>query len=119
MNKQDLRSIMTNMDAKDTLPVKVRVNFGNDKKSYTITEVQSFHQWSDELQLITTVDTHDTMEKLMEFRQWLIDKTEEYQARAKAPDASSEGAHFDRGHADGFIQARAQLEKLFDYWDCR
>ena len=119
MTLEELKIVIGNMDAKDTLPVKVRVNFGDEKKSYTITDVHSFHQYSDGLELITAVDTADFIEKLMEFREWLVSETERFQENAKAPNASSEGAHYDRGHAAAFISARAKLEELFNYWECR
>lgn len=56
-------------------------------------------------------------ERLNEFRNFLISETERFQERAKSPNASPCGSHFDRGHADGFIMSRAKLEELFDLWD--
>lgn len=118
MNVQDLRSIVTNMNAKPTLPVSVRVNFGDDAKSYTKADITSFNQFTDAFQLNTKVELPD-IDKLMQFRQWLVEETERFQEQAKADNASSEGSHYDRGHAAAFISARDKLEKLFDYWDCR
>ena len=56
-------------------------------------------------------------QKLMQFREWLISETERFQEKAKALDASREGEHYNMGHAAAFIQARAELEELFNYWD--
>ena len=61
--------------------------------------------------------TKQEKEKLNEFRDWLISETEKYQERAKSPNASPCGSHYDRGHASGFILARGKLEELFDLWD--
>jgi len=61
--------------------------------------------------------TKQERQKLNEFRDWLISETERYQERAKNPDASACGKHYDRGTANGFIQARSELEKTFNLWD--
>ena len=118
MKIQDLTAIITNMDADGKLPVRVRINFGESVKSYTIADVEKFRQWSDALQLNCTVE-YPEVDKLMELRQWLVAETERFQEQAKASDASSEGAHYDRGHAAAFILVRDKLEKMFNYWDCR
>lgn len=55
--------------------------------------------------------------RLNELRNFLISETERFQERAKSPNASPCGSHFDRGIADGFIKSRAKLEELFDLWD--
>jgi hypothetical protein len=117
MTKKELETILKNMDAEDNLPVNIRVDFGDGKKSYTHAEVTKFHQFSDVLLLRTRIDFE--IDKLMEFREWLVSETERFQENAKAPNASSEGAHYDRGHAAAFISARDKLEELFNYWDCR
>lgn len=52
-------------------------------------------------------------EKLNELRNWLISETERYQERAKSPNASPCGSHYDRGTANGYIQSRGKLEQLF------
>lgn len=118
MKIQDLAAILANMDADVKLPVCARINFGESVKSYTIADVEKFHQWSDALQLNCTVE-YPEVDKLMELRQWLITETERFQEQAKAPNASSEAAHYDRGHAAAFILVRDKLEKMFNYWDCR
>lgn len=118
MNVKDLRSIVTNMNAKPTLPVSVRVNFGDDAKSYTMADITSFNQFTDVFLLNAKVE-YPEIDKLMQFRQWLVEETERFQEQAKADNASNEGSHYDRGHAAAFISARAKLEELFDYWDCR
>lgn len=117
MTLEELKIVIDNMDAEKSLPVNIRVDFGGEKKSYTIVRVMKFHQFSDMLLLNTRVDFE--IEKLMEFREWLVSETERFQENAQAPNASSEGAHYDRGHAAAFISARAKLEELFNYWDCR
>lgn len=117
MTKKELETILKNMDAEDNLPVNIRVDFGNGKKSYTHAEVTKFHQFSDVLLLRTRIDFE--IDKLMEFREWLVSETERWSEQAKNPTNSKEGEHMDRGHADAFISARAKLEELFDYWDCR
>lgn len=59
-----------------------------------------------------------TMErKLREFRTYLVNDTEHFQKLSKSPNASPCGSHYDRGEAAGLIHARAELERLFDYWD--
>lgn len=118
MNVQDLRSIVTNMNAKPTLPVSVRVNFGDDAKSYTMVDITSFNQFTDVFLLNAKVE-YPEIDKLMQFRQWLVKETERFQDQEKADDASPEGSHYDRGHAAAFISCRAKLEELFAYWDCR
>jgi len=118
MELQDLKAIITNVDAKGTIPVRARVNFGEGPKTYTIADVTKFHQWSDGLQLNCTVE-HPEIDKLMELREWLVSETERYQEKAKASDASNEGSNYDRGHAAAFILVRDKLEKMFNYWDCR
>ena len=117
MTLEELKIVIDNMDAEKNLPVNIRVDFGDEKKSYTIARVMKFHQFSDMLLLNTQVDFE--IEKLMEFREWLVSETERFQESAEAPNASSEGAHYARGHAAAFISARAKLEELFNYWDCR
>lgn len=118
MELQELKTITTRIDAKGSIPVLVRANFGDSKKSYTVTDVESFHQWSDGLQLNCSIEFPE-IDKLMELREWLVSETERFQENAKAPDASSEGSHYDRGHAAAFILVRDKLEKMFNYWDCR
>jgi len=118
MTLEELKIVIDNMDAEKSLPVNIRVDFGGEKKSYTIAGVMKFHQFSDMLLLNTRVEFFD-IEKLMEFREWLVSETGRFQENAQAPNASSEGAHYDRGHAAAFISARAKLEELFNYWDCR
>lgn len=58
----------------------------------------------------------ELIEKLKEYRSWLVEKTDEYNERAKNPNNSSNGTHFERGAMDGFIKSRAKLEMLFDLW---
>ena len=118
MDVQELKAIITKMDAKGTLPVRARVNFGEGPKSYTVADIESFHQWSDGFQLNCAVEFPE-VDKLMELREWLASETERFQEQSKAPNASPEGSHYDRGHASAFIMVRDRLEKLFNYWDCR
>ena len=118
MNLQELKAITTNMDAKGNLPILVRVDFGEGPKTYTIADVQSFHQWSDGIQLNCSIE-YPEIDKLMQLREWLVSETERFQEQSKSPDASKEGSHYDRGHAAAFISARSKLEELFNYWDCR
>ena len=54
---------------------------------------------------------------LNEYRNKLIELTEEFQERAKDPNNSKCGEHFERGHVAGFIRARAELEDIFKLWD--
>lgn len=117
MTLEELKIVIDNMDAEKSLPVNIRIDFGDEKKSYTVARVMKFHQFSDMLLLNTRVDFE--IEKLMEFREWLVSETERFQEEAKAPNASDVGASFDRGHAAAFISARAKLEEMFNYWDCR
>jgi len=51
--------------------------------------------------------------KLKKVWRWLVAKTEEFQERSKSPDASSNGSHFDSGHASAFIMTRTELEREF------
>lgn len=106
------------MDAKDNLPIRVRVKFGEGPKTYIDADVQSFHQWSDAVQLNCSFE-YPEIDKLMQLREWLVSETERFQEQSKAPNASPEGSHYDRGHASAFIMARDKLEELFNYWDCR
>lgn len=117
MTIEELKIVIDNMDAAKDLPVNIRVGFGDAKKSYTIARVLKFRQFSDMLLLNTQVDFE--IEKLMEFREWLVGETERWSEQAKDPNNSRDGEHMDRGHADAFISARAKLEELFNYWDCR
>ena len=57
--------------------------------------------------------TKKEKEKLKGYWRWLVAKTEEYQERSKNPINSNAGTHFERGHADGFIIARTELENVF------
>ena len=118
MNIRDLKAIIVNMDADGKLPVRVRVNFGESMKSYTIADVEKFRQWSDALQLNCTVE-YPEVDKLMELRQWLVEETDRWTEKANEPGSSSNGEHYDRGHAAAFILVRDKLEKMFNYWDCR
>lgn len=118
MNVQDLRSIMTNIKAKPTLPVCVHLDFGNEAKSYTVTDIISFDKFTDVFLLNAKIDDAE-IEKIMKFREWLIEFTGLYHAKTELPNASDNGKHYDRGRADALIQARAKLEELFDYWDNR
>ena len=55
--------------------------------------------------------------KLIEFRNYLMDRTDFFSERSKipSPKTSSQGRAMDKGVANGYIGARAKLEELFDY----
>jgi len=60
----------------------------------------------------------NTKRSILAYRARLVFKTEQYHEMSKDPNASPCGEHYDRGIADGFIKARAELEDMFvDYWD--
>lgn len=83
MNVQDLRSIVTNVNAKPTMPVSVRVNFGDDAKSYTMADITSFNQFTDVFLLNAKIE-YPEIDKLIQFRQWLVEETKRFLEQAKA-----------------------------------
>ena len=59
--------------------------------------------------------TQEEQNKLIELRNYFIERTDYFSARSKINTASSQGSHMDKGVANGYIGARSKLEDLFDY----
>ena len=122
MNVQDLKSIVNNMDAKDELPVCVRVKFSDKQKSDTIIEVENFHQYSDNFLFNVIVDvdyiTDDVViERLMKFRYWLTERTKHYSKNTKAEINGEEAS--DSSLTNGLTQAYTNTLAKFEELFCR
>ena len=59
--------------------------------------------------------TQEERNKLIELRNYFIQRTDYFSERARINTASSQGSHMDKGVANGYIGARSKLEELFDY----
>ena len=59
--------------------------------------------------------TQKEKNKLIELRNYFMERADYFSARARISTASSQGSHMDKGVANGYIGARNKLEDLFDY----
>lgn len=59
--------------------------------------------------------TKEEKNKLIELRNYFMQRTDYFSERARINTASPQGSHMDKGVANGYIGARSKLEELFDY----
>lgn len=59
--------------------------------------------------------TQEEQNKLIELRNYFMERTDYFSARSNIHTASPQGSHMDKGVANGYIGARSKLEELFDY----
>lgn len=59
--------------------------------------------------------TKEEKNKLIELRNYFMERTDYFSERARIITASPQGSHMDKGVANGYIGARSKLEELFDY----